>query len=296
MQPSAKAAIAYSQLKNSREPNSSTSQGTRDLETDVRDALDLDRYPLDQPGTAAYEALVTRCRSDLEREGMFNLEGLVRPAAIDSAAAELADLATSSSYTHARTHNVYFLDRIEGVDSEHPALEKFQTINHTLCDDQLKHTVVHELYEWPPLVDFIARVLGLPRLYLMDDPLARVNVLEYRPGEALNWHFDRSRYTTTLLVRAAQEGGEFQYCSELRADGQPNYDEVGRVLAGQTNRIRVNPLTAGTLNVFAGKNSLHRVSTVEGKDSRLVAVYSYYDRPGVLFSDQERLGFYGRAL
>jgi hypothetical protein len=23
-------------------------------------------------------------------------------------------------------------------------------------------------------------------------------------------------------------------------------------------------------------------------------VYSYYDRPGVMFSDEERLGFYGR--
>lgn len=70
---------------------------------------------------------------------------------------------------------------------------------------------------------------------------------------------------------------------------------MGRVLSGQTNRIQVNPLTAGTLNVFAGKNSLHRVSTVEGRSSRLVAVYSYYERPGVLFSEKERLGFYGRT-
>jgi len=261
----------------------------------VHDLLDLERYPLDQPGSARYEALVARCRSELESGGMFNLEGLVRPETIGAAAADLAKMATSSSYTHARTHNVYFLDRVEGLTDTHPALKKFQTINHTLCDDQLTNTFIHRLYEWQPLVDFIARVLNLPKLYLMDDPLARVNVMEYRPGEALNWHFDRARYTTTLLIQAAQEGGEFQYCTELRADGQPNYDEVGRVLSGQSNRIQVNPLTAGTLNVFAGKNSLHRVSTVEGRASRLVAVYSYYERPGVLFSEKERLGFYGRT-
>ncbi|MBS0399733.1 MAG: 2OG-Fe(II) oxygenase, partial [Proteobacteria bacterium] len=70
---------------------------------------------------------------------------------------------------------------------------------------------------------------------------------------------------------------------------------VGRVLNGDTDRIRVNPLSAGTLNVFAGKNSLHRVSTVEGDRSRMIAVFSYYERPGVLFSDRERLGFYGRT-
>ena len=261
----------------------------------MRELLDLERYPLDRPATPDYEALIARCRADLERACMFNLEKFVRPAAIRAAAAELAPMATNSSYTHARTHNVYFLECAEGVDATHPALKKFQTINHTICDDQLTDTFVHRLYEWQPLADFIARVLGVPRLYLMDDPLARANVMEYRPGEALNWHFDRSRYTTTLLIQAAAAGGEFQYCSDLRADGQPNYDEVGRVLAGETNRIRVNPLSAGTLNVFAGKNALHRVSTVEGDRSRLVAVFSYYDRPGVLFSDKERIGFYGRT-
>jgi hypothetical protein len=261
----------------------------------LRDSLDLERYPVDQPRTAAHAALVARCRAALQREGMFNLDGFVLPAAIGAAAAELAPLATGSSYTHARTHNVYFLDHVEGVGESHPALRKFTTVNHTLCDDQLRRTFVHRLYEWRPLAAFIAQVLGLPRLYLMDDPLARANVMEYRPGEALNWHFDRSRYTTTLLIQAAEAGGEFQYCSDLRSDGAPNYDEVGRVLSGQSDRIRVNPLAAGTLNVFAGKNSLHRVSTVEGGRSRLVAVYSYYERPGVMFSEKERMGFYGRT-
>jgi hypothetical protein len=54
-------------------------------------------------------------------------------------------------------------------------------------------------------------------------------------------------------------------------------------------------LAAGSLNVFAGKNTLHRVSTVRGARSRLIAVFSYYDKPGVFFSDAERIGFYGRA-
>jgi hypothetical protein len=35
--------------------------------------------------------------------------------------------------------------------------------------------------------------------------------------------------------------------------------------------------------------------TVEGQISRLVAVFSYYERPGILFGEQERLGFYGRT-
>ena len=50
----------------------------------------------------------------------------------------------------------------------------------------------------------------------------------------------------------------------------------------------------GTLNVFKGKNTAHRVSPVEGDRPRIIAVFSYYETPDVCFSDAERLGFYGR--
>jgi hypothetical protein len=259
----------------------------------MQDLLDLDRYPIDRADVAV--ELAERCRRDLSDTGMFNLEGFVRPDAIRRAIEEIAPLTASAAFTHQRSHNVYFLKEVPGVREDHPALIRFQTINHTLCGDQLAGSIIERIYEWAPLVDFIARVLEIPRLYLMDDPLARVNTLEYRPGEALNWHFDRSRFTTTLLIRAANEGGEFQYRSNLRSDNDPNYEAVGKLLQGEDAGIRVNPLAAGTLNIFAGKNTLHRVSTVRGDCSRLVAVFSYYDRPGVTFSEEERLGFYGRS-
>jgi len=259
----------------------------------MQDLLDLDRYPVERSEAAA--ELVARCRRDLSQTGMFNLEGFVRPEAIRRAVAEVAPLASSAAFTHQRRHNVYFLETVPGLRGDHPALTLFQTVNHTLCGDQLAGSIIERIYEWAPLVDFIARVLEIPRLHLMDDPLARINILEYRPGEALNWHFDRSRYTTTLLIREAEEGGEFQYRSALRSDDDPNYEGVGKLLQGEKSGIRVNPLEAGTLNVFAGKNTLHRVSTVRGACSRLVAVFSYYDRPGVTLSEKERLGFYGRS-
>ncbi len=259
----------------------------------MRDILDLERYPIDQPDRL--EPLIKHCRAELARNGMYNLDGLVRPEAIARAAAQIAPMTKADSYTHERRHNVYFRERVEGLAPDHPALARFQTVNHTLCGDQLSDTIVGRIYEYAPLAEFIARTIGVPRLYLMDDPLARVNVMEYRPGEALNWHFDRSRYTTTLLIQAAESGGEFEYASGLRSDADENYEGVGRFLAGENDALRINPLQSGTLNVFAGRNTLHRVSTVQGGRSRLVAVFSYYDRPGVQFSNEERRGFYGRT-
>ena len=62
------------------------------------------------------------------------------------------------------------------------------------------------IYEWPPLAAFLAAVMGKPALHVMADPLARLNVMAYRAGEALNWHFDRSEFTTTLLLQAPEAG------------------------------------------------------------------------------------------
>jgi len=36
------------------------------------------------------------------------------------------------------------------------------------------------------------------------------------------------------------------------------------------------------------------VTPVRGDKERIIAVFSYYERPGVNFSAEERLGFYGR--
>ncbi len=260
----------------------------------MRDILDLDRYPLDRPQSREYAALILQCQAELAETGMFNLHGFVRQRAIERAAAEILPLSERESYTHQRRHNVYFVDQVPGLSAEHPALRLFDTVHHTLCDDQLAGTVVREIYEWAPLVTFLARVMQKSEMYVMQDPLARLNVMDYRPGEALNWHFDRSQFTTTLLIQAAEQGGEFEYRSELRSDTDPNYDGVGRLLGGEDKDIRVNPLAGGTLNVFKGRNTLHRISPVRGTRKRLVAVFSYYDRPDVMFSREERVGFFGR--
>ena len=167
--------------------------------------------------------------------------------------------------------------------------------NHTICADQFAHGTITRIYEWRPLLDFLAATMNKPRLFPMADPLARINVMAYYDGEMLNWHFDRSEFTTTLLLQAPHSGGAFQYRSGLRSEVDPNYEGVGRLLAGDDPDIVSLPLVPGTLNIFRGRNTAHRVSAVEGALPRIVAVFSYYETPGVSFSEAERLGFYGRT-
>ena len=226
---------------------------------------------------------------------MFELPGFLRADVLADITATLLPRMAAESHEQRRMHNIYFLDHVDGLAHDHPALSRMLTVNHTLCADQLLDTALTDLYEWAPFCEFIAATVDMPELFLMDDPLARVNVLSYRPGESLNWHFDRSMFTTTMLLQAAEHDGIFEYRRELRTDIDPNYDGVGRVMAGDDPEVISCAIEPGALNVFFGKNTAHRVTTVSGDHERMVAVFSFYDRPGVMFSDEESLGFYGRA-
>lgn len=257
--------------------------------------LDLDVFPLHRPGSDDYEALARQCREDLARDGMFNLCGFLTPEAAGRAAREVAPLLQGQAFTHRRLHNIYFRKDGHGLSPDHPALKLCETVNHTVCADQIPDSTVVQVYEYPPLARFLAETMGKPRLYLMEDPLARANVMTYHQGEALNWHFDRSEFTITLLLQAPEAGGEFEYRTDLRSDDDPNYDGVARLLEGGDPDVRKLRLAAGTLNVFRGKNTAHRVTPVSGARDRVIAVFSYYEQPGVVFSEEERVGFYGRA-
>jgi predicted 2-oxoglutarate/Fe(II)-dependent dioxygenase YbiX len=257
--------------------------------------LDLETYPFDRLDGVEGAALVTRCKSELASDGMFNLAGFLRLDALARAVAEVRPVLEREAFTHRRRHNIYFKDAVDGLAADHPALRKVETVNHTVCGDQLRGSIVCAIHRWPPLARFLAEVMGKAALHPMADEMAGTNVMAYRDGEALNWHFDRSEFTTTLLLQAPLAGGAFEYRRDLRSDDDPNYAGVAALLEGRDTEARTLKLAAGTLNVFKGKNTAHRVTPVTGGRERIIAVFSFFETPGVMFSAAERIGFYGRA-
>ena len=102
----------------------------------MRDILDLDRYPSDKPGSPAWFELVETCRANLAVEGMFNLEGFVRPDALIRAMTEIKPvMETLHSSTSGRITSIS--RRSPGLAPDHPALRTVDTVNHTVCSDQI---------------------------------------------------------------------------------------------------------------------------------------------------------------
>ena len=261
----------------------------------MKDILDLDRYPLDREGSAEWKRLVEQSIAALRADGMFNLEGFLRPGIAEKAVREIKPVMDTQSHVHKRMHNIYFKPRhsrtrtrpsrpAQGRDHQPHGLRRPDSRQHRAC-----HLRIRTAGAFPGGDD------GQGKLHVMQDPLARTNVMAYRAGEALNWHFDRSEFTTTLLLQQSQRGGDLEYRTDLRSDDNPNYEGVARLLEGRDPDAKILRMKPGTLNVFRGKNTAHRVTTVEGERERMIAVFSYYEKPGVMFSAEERVGFYGRA-
>jgi hypothetical protein len=227
---------------------------------------------------------------------MFTLPGFVRAPALRGILDTLLPKVADQSYTHEREHNVYFSDELTGLEAGHPAMALKKTVNHTLCADQLVDNALERIYEWPALSKFLSCVMQKKALFVMDDPLARFNVMAYYESEGLNWHFDRSEFTTTLLLQSPLAGAEFQYRQNLRSDADPNYDGVAKLLRNRDPAVETISLGAGDLNVFKGKNTAHRIKPVEGDRPRIIAVFSYYEAPGRWFTPDEQQGFYGRVV
>ena len=252
--------------------------------------IDLNRYPLDTPQSAEYAQLVAQSRAALARDGLFNLPGFFTPAALQSTLDHVTPVINAHAFTHARDHNIFFDDSIQ---ADATVLKRFKTTNHTICADQIEGSPITQLYDWPAFHGFLADCLGKTALYPMDDRIACANVMTYYPGEALNWHFDRAEFTTTLLLQAPLGGGAFEYVQDLRSAEDPNFAGIRALHQGD---ITPQSLTqdAGTLCVFHGVNTPHRVTPVQGDTPRIVAVFTFFETPNQRFSSKDRMGFYGR--
>jgi hypothetical protein len=129
-----------------------------------------------------------------------------------------------------------------------------------------------------------------------------VNVLP--PGRGHPWHFDTNEFAVSLLTQPAEAGGVFEFCPGIRSPEDENLAGVRAVLEGEAGEatdaadgtVRRLALRPGDLQLFRGRFSLHRVTTVEGTTPRHTAILSYSERPGVVGSVERTRQLFGRVL
>lgn len=266
--------------------------------TVLHDLVDLGRYPIDRPGSAALDRLIGDVRRDLAEDGCAVLPGFAHEAGLARLVDEADRVAVHAHRSFGRT-TVYFGTDDPALPAGHPARQFFDRSNAFIpADNFAPDGPLRRIYEHPGFMPFIREALGEPeeRFFRYDDPLADVIINMVEEGDGFPWHFDTNTFTVTLAVQNAEQGGAFEYAPMLRSPEDENFTGVARILAGDRSKVRVLELQPGDLQIFRGRFSLHRVAPVAGPRRRYVGIFSFVDRPGMCGSVERTRQLYGRVL
>ncbi|GGU99433.1 arpA protein [Actinomadura sp. LOL_016] len=260
-------------------------------------AIDTDRYPLGEPASAGWDAVVSATRAELARTGCCVLPDFVRPEWQETVRAECASI-EGDAHFDVETVNAYNIDVNTPLPDGHPGRLTVERGNAFVARDRLPaEHLVPRLYSSPLFRHFVASCFGLPEVHELADPLSGLVLNVVRPGMEHPWHFDTNEFTVSLLTQEAEGGGAFEYCPNIRSAESENFDDVRRVLTGGGGHlVRDLTLRPGDLQLFKGRYSLHRVSTVRGATSRHTAIFAYSERPGVVGSVARTRQLFGRVL
>jgi hypothetical protein len=240
-------------------------------------------------------SFVDRGRAQMRETGACEITDFVRPEALPACIDDARRLAPSA-HRSGGPGTVYLGLPDETFPADHPRqwLGNYG-VGAVAYDLFPADSPIRLLYEWDELLRFVAAILGLDEIHPYADPLGALNLAVMGDGDELQWHFDQTDFVVSLALQDGDEGGDFEVAPFIRNAGDEHYGDVADVLAGKRDRIVTLPMTPGTLLVFAGRNSLHRVSPISGATPRLVALFGYDSQPGTMSSELLKLVRYGRA-
>lgn len=262
----------------------------------VDEVVDTARYPLSAPRGPGWHEVVARVRADLAAVGCSVLPDFVRGPLRETLRAEGARSAPDA-YFDVEIVNVYNTDPDDALPDGHPARTRMERGNAFVPRDRIPvGAVIERLYTSALFQRFVADCFGLARVHELADPLSGLVLNVVGEGRAHPWHFDTNEYTVSMLTTAPVAGGEFEYCPRIRSAGEENLDDVRAVLDGRGDHlVRRLPLRPGDLQLFAGRYSLHRVTTVRGPVARHSAIFAYSERPGVIGTVARTRQLFGRV-
>lgn len=263
---------------------------------DISAIVDLDRYPLDQPGSAGYRAALDAIQGDLDAFGCGVLKGFVRPEILAAMVEEADRVAPLAHRSFGRT-NAYFTQDRDDLPESHPLRRFYDRSNAFVPADNFgADSPLRAIYAWPPFADFIGTALRQQAFFPYADPLADVIINLTEEGAGFPWHFDTNNFTVTLAIQNGEAGGEFEYVPALRTAEDEHYEAVQAVLDDRSDRVRTLVLEPGDLQLFKGRYALHRVRPVEGATRRYVAIFSFVEKEGMVGSPERTRQLYGRVL
>lgn len=245
--------------------------------------VDLDRYPIHDLDSDTGRALIAKAHEMMMRDTLVVFEGFLRSSAVDELALELTMLESGAHRIDYQSTPYGWMNN-SGFPPDHPRSALFRRNCGTITTEILSdNSVSRELFHLDELTEFVRQMLGYDSLYRSACPTISIQVNTLREGEAFGWHFDTNDGVVSFMIQCADSGGGFEYAPLIRDEDNENYEAVARIFNGKDQPRQPN-LPPGTLTLFLGRRSIHRVAPVGSTmHSRLSLLYSYDRKPGMVF-------------
>lgn len=268
-----------------------------DSSGDAVPGVDGARFPLAEPGSPRWRAVVEAARAELAADGCCVLRGFVRDDQLSSLRAEGISLASQAYYTVEQV-NAYNIPIDTELPEGHPGRIVMSRGNAFVARDLIPPgALIHRLYTDSRFRHFVAACFGLAELHEYADPFAGLCLNVVAPGMSHPWHFDTNEFTVSMLTQEPESGGAFEYCPGIRRPDAENFAGVEAVLTGRGERLVERlALRPGDLQLFQGRFSLHRVAPVGGAVQRHSAIFAYSRTPGVIGTAERSRQLFGRVL
>ena len=258
--------------------------------------IDTDLYPLEQLSSAAAQSWLSEIKAGLKQKGSCTLANFITREALDIMTQQANSIA-HLAYPGPTEVSPYFFNYQLGEDQDLPATHPLRhkgkrNLAQVAADLIPPGFLLSQLYHSDLMLAFLSAVTDRP-IYRNQDPYQSLNISVMNQGGCQQWHFDSGDMVITLLLQEPEGGGIFEYAPAIRSETDENFGAVQKVLDSRSELVIQNRLQAGTLSLFRGHYSLHRVTPVEGERQRLQAILGYSTKPDLLGSKASSILHYG---
>jgi hypothetical protein len=262
-----------------------------------KDLINHHQYPIDELAHPRRRQVIQRVRAELESDGCALLREFLSEAGLSVLLGEALERRPKAFFSEQKRTNAYLNNPDENLPDDHPVNVMMDRTNGFVTSDNFgKDTLSRQLYYWEPLGQLIRDCLGKDELFIYADPVSNMIVNVGAPGSQFNWHFDTNEFTITMLLKPASSGGYFEYAPGIRTADNENYDEVGKVLDGSSDRVKRLDLNPGDMQLFLGRFSLHQVTQNTGDDDRLLLIMSFAEEPEMVGNRHRIKQLYGKTM
>ena len=262
----------------------------------VMDLIDVARYPLHDLTSPAAVSVIENARQQIAATGAAELAGFVTPDGVSRLVRDAESLA-ERAHPSGGTGTAWLEPLSEDWPESHPRRHRMRYGVRAVGYDVIPYaSPLRQIYELPELTAFVAAVLQRGEIYHYADPCGALNLAVMGEGDELQWHYDQTDFVVSLAIQDAERGGDFEMVPKLREATDEHYDRVAKVFDGDHSEVVTLAMTPGTLLIFEGRYSLHRVSPIHGSTLRHVGLFAYDTKPDTVSNEHLRQDRYGRRV